>query len=236
MKALRRVQELSSDQQILLANHKFEYCHDIIEKTDIQLMAKMDLTRSEAQELLRIVSKSVVQSMRNMTVLELKRQFEGNLYTHLPSTLSKLNESLRGGIPCGTITEIVGPRASGKTTLLYGLILEVFRTDLAEENGIIFIDSENSFDAKRIMEMAHTQGFEGFNENYLKRVNVINMRTVQDLRSHLNEMEEQIVEKNIKLIVIDSINALKDLNNESENEEERKRGGTLLGQQAAVLK
>jgi RecA/RadA recombinase len=172
--------------------------------------------------------------------LELKKSTFENLYTHLPSGISKLDESLRGGVPCGTVTEVVGPRSSGKTQLLFGLILQVFSADLAEENGIILIDSQNSFDAKRIVEMAKAKGVDGFNETYLSRINIINLRSIQELGLQLNDMEEKIVGKNIKLILIDSINALKDNSTESEYDDGefkvRNQASTLLGQYAAALK
>jgi RecA/RadA recombinase len=240
MKSLKRVQGLSAEQALLLTNHKFEYCNEVINKTDFQLMAKMNLSQEEAQQLLRIVSAGVVQSIRHMNVLELKTANYENLYTHLPSGLSKLDQSLRGGIPCGTVTEIVGPRASGKTTFLFNLMLQVFKDDPAEENSIILFDSQSSFDAKKIVEMARANKMEGFNEAYLGRINIINLRSIQELGKHLNDMEEQIVEKNVKLILIDSVSGLKDnsMDTSEFDEENRARnmGTTLLGQYAAVLK
>jgi hypothetical protein len=68
MKSLKRVPGLSTEQQTLLATHKFEFCHEVINKTDFQLMAKMNLNRSEASELMKTVSNGVVQSVRNMSV------------------------------------------------------------------------------------------------------------------------------------------------------------------------
>lgn len=49
-----------------------------------------------------------------------------------------------GGIPCGRITEIYGPEASGKTTLALHIIAE------AQKKGgyAAFIDAEHAFDAK----------------------------------------------------------------------------------------
>ena len=49
--------------------------------------------------------------------------------TAAPSAVERLDRCLRGGVPRGQLSEIVGPRSSGRTTLLLQLLAAATRRD-----------------------------------------------------------------------------------------------------------
>ncbi|KAL0484182.1 DNA repair protein RAD51 [Acrasis kona] len=238
MKQIRRVKGLDDDIRKSLELNGFNYCPDVIDRTDYQLMERLNLNKAEAKDLTLTISRSIVQSIRKMSALKLRDNIQQNTYTHLCSGLPDLDQQLRGGIPCGTVTEIVGPRSCGKSTMAFNLALRVFDRETDSEDGIVFIDTQRSFDAARVVEMSKSIS-NNFTEDHLQRISIFNIQSVQDLIGLLNDMEEVIVSKNIKLIIVDSINALRD---DSEREDKETNpsnnaaGSHLLGQQAATLK
>lgn len=84
----------------------------------------------------------------------------------LPTPLSKLNLALRGGVPCGAVTEVVGPAGVGKTQLCFTLALTALLSSAGEEEaadatapgaptgGVIVVDTEGTFDPRRLAGMA----------------------------------------------------------------------------------
>ena len=63
-------------------------------------------------------------------------------FDSVPSGVSVVDEVLCGGIPRGRITEIFGPEASGKTTLMLSFIAEAQRRG----DMVYFIDAEHALD------------------------------------------------------------------------------------------
>jgi len=132
------------------------------------------------------------------------------------TSLEPLDRCLRGGLPCATITEIVGPSGCGKTQ--FSLMLSVLATLPTQLGGlggeVIYIDTENAFSAKRLVEIAQHRFPEHFPKDspnitsLTQSVHVIFIQTSEDLLEKLNSLEETIIKNQVKLIVLDSVASL----------------------------
>lgn len=118
---------------------------------------------------------------------------------------SELDELLGGGIETGCIIEFFGEFRTGKTQLAHQLCVNV---QLPFEQGglngnALYIDSENTFRPKRIIQMS-----EHLDLDY--RQVLRNITYGKALNSHhqmtlVKDAERHIREKNIKLIIVDSL-------------------------------
>lgn len=64
---------------------------------------------------------------------------------HLPTPWPALNEMLGGGWPRGELSEVYGPRSSGRTSVLYASLGAVLKTGAAAA----LVDAESALDARR---------------------------------------------------------------------------------------
>ncbi|MBI5332316.1 MAG: DNA repair and recombination protein RadA [Candidatus Aenigmarchaeota archaeon] len=167
---------------------------------------------SAACDLGDLTSQKIIQAAREMLDMGfksaaevLKRREEVGRIT----TGSKALNDLLGGIGVETqsITEAAGGFASGKTQL--GLQLAV-NVQLPKEKGglngaCLFIDTESTFRPERIKQLAEVQGLDP--EKVLQNIYVAKAYN-SDHQVVLAEKAKDIIkEKNIKLIIIDSLTA-----------------------------
>ncbi len=115
------------------------------------------------------------------------------------------NELLGGGVETQAITEAYGQFASGKSQLGFQLAVDV---QLPKNNGglnknCLFIDTENTFSPNRIVSIAKAQGLDP--EETLKRIYVARAFNSEHQIFLIEKAAEMIAEKNIGLIIIDSI-------------------------------
>lgn len=121
-----------------------------------------------------------------------------------------LDKLLGGGIETGTITEMYGPFACGKTSLAHQLAVNV---QLPKEKGglngtAVIIDTESTFRAERVKQIAQAA-----NQDPIKILR--NIRVVRAFNSDhqmlLAEKVEELITKEklpIKLLIIDSLMSL----------------------------
>ena len=117
----------------------------------------------------------------------------------------ELDDSLGGGVETGSVIEFFGEFRTGKTQLMHQLCVNV---QLPEENGglegnALYIDTEGTFRPERIIQMA-----EGLDLDYKKVLkNIIFGRAYNSDHQILliKEAVNLIKERNIKLIVVDSL-------------------------------
>src|SRR5438270_10777049 len=67
-----------------------------------------------------------------------------------PTGIAALDESLRGGLPRGALTEIVGAKAPGSATLLHHLLSRA----VMENQIVVLVDGHDSFEATAMSEPA----------------------------------------------------------------------------------
>jgi DNA repair protein RadA len=129
---------------------------------------------------------------------------------HLTTSSQKLDEILGGGIQTGSITEFSGAFSSGKTQVAFQLSMN---TQMSEDFGgldgsVYFIDTESTFASKRVFEMAKyleeekklTDAKQAMANIYVSRA--FNAQHQVEL---VKKADKLIAEKNVKLLIIDSI-------------------------------
>lgn len=116
-----------------------------------------------------------------------------------------LDELLGGGVETQAITETFGQFGSGKSQLAFQLSVNV---QLPPEKGglgrpVLFIDTENTFSPDRIISMAKAVGLDP--KETLKNIYVARAYNAEHQIYLIERAHEIIEEKNIGLIVIDSL-------------------------------
>ncbi|PVD25728.1 hypothetical protein C0Q70_13388 [Pomacea canaliculata] len=144
-------------------------------------------------------------------MLKRRKQVKGFLSTSFPD----LDHVLHGGFPSGTITEIAGPSGCGKTQ--FCLTLAVLAT-LPVSNGgcggtVLFIDTEGAFSAERLVEIARCRLPELFKDDdslhqLVSNVYIDLIQTCKNLMNRLKNLEEDLISKNVRLLIVDSVASL----------------------------
>ncbi len=116
-----------------------------------------------------------------------------------------LDKLLGGGVPTQAITETFGQFGSGKSQLAFQLAVNV---QLPPEKGglersCLFIDTENTFSPNRIVSMAKSVGLDP--KKVLKNIYVARAFNSEHQMFLVERSPEIIEEKNVGLIIIDSI-------------------------------
>jgi len=122
---------------------------------------------------------------------------------------SKFDSFLKGGIETQAITEIAGEFGSGKSQICYTLCVTANMSP--DKNGlggnVIFIDTENTFRAERIFQIAEHRGVNDPNE-ILRRIYVCKIYNTSHLEVIIQDLGKSIEEYKAKLVIVDSIIAL----------------------------
>ncbi|MEM5801774.1 MAG: DNA repair and recombination protein RadA [Candidatus Aenigmatarchaeota archaeon] len=116
-----------------------------------------------------------------------------------------LDNLLGGGVETQSITEAYGPFGSGKTQLGFQLSVNV---QLPPEKGGLdgacaFIDTENTFRPERIIQIAKKLKLDP--EKVLKNIFVTRAYNSEHQMLIVEKLHDLIKEKNVRLIVIDSL-------------------------------
>ncbi|MEM0149558.1 MAG: DNA repair and recombination protein RadA [Candidatus Micrarchaeaceae archaeon] len=125
------------------------------------------------------------------------------------STGSKdLDEMIGGGVETNAITEAYGRFASGKTQLAFQLSVNV---QLPKDKGgldgaVLFIDTEGTFRPERIEAIAKDKGIDP--KKALENIYVVRAVSTEEQILTIQRADKLIMEKGIKLIVIDSLTSL----------------------------
>ncbi len=117
------------------------------------------------------------------------------------------DELLGGGIETSSITECYGAFGSAKTQIAHQLSVNV---QLPQDQGglegsVLYIDTEQTFRPERIQQMAKGVGLDG--EEALKNIYVGRAYNSDHQILLVEKAKDLIKEKNIKLIIVDSITA-----------------------------
>ena len=119
----------------------------------------------------------------------------------------KLDALLGGGVETQAITECFGKFGSGKSQLGFQLSVNV---QLPKERGglegsVLFIDTESTFRPERVAAMAEAKELDP--EEVLKNIYVAKAESSDHQLLLVEKAEKIIEEKNIKLIIVDSLTA-----------------------------
>jgi DNA repair protein RadA len=122
---------------------------------------------------------------------------------------AKLDSFLKGGIETQAITEIAGEFGSGKSQICYTLCVTA-NTPLDRKGlggNVIFIDTENTFRAERIFQIAEHRGISESDE-ILRKIYVCKIYNTSHLEVIIQDLGKSIEEYKAKLVIVDSIIAL----------------------------
>jgi DNA repair protein RadA len=122
---------------------------------------------------------------------------------------SKLDSFLKGGIETQAMTEIAGEFGSGKSQICYTVCVTAnMPVDKSGFGGnIIFIDTENTFRAERIFQIAEHRGINEPDE-ILRKIYVCKIYNTSHLEVIIQNLGKSIEEYKAKLVIVDSIIAL----------------------------
>ncbi len=120
----------------------------------------------------------------------------------------ELDDLIGGGVETESITETYGRFASGKSQLGFQLIVNVHlpRDKGGLDGGALVIDTEGTFRPERIEQIAKAAGLDP--KKVLEETIVVRAITTEQQILTIERAEKLIQEKNIKLIVVDSLMAL----------------------------
>jgi DNA repair protein RadA len=126
---------------------------------------------------------------------------------------------LNGGIETQAITELAGEFGSGKSQICRTLcvaanqLIENSRHDDVKESdkhstagNIIFIDTENTFRADRVHQIAEQRGLDPL--SILEKIYHCKVYSSEHLESVIDDLDKSIEQYNAKLVIIDSIISL----------------------------
>jgi DNA repair protein RadA len=119
-----------------------------------------------------------------------------------------LDDLIGGGVETEAITETYGRFASGKSQLGFQLAVNV---QLPKDKGgldgaVLFIDTEGTFRPERIEQIAKAAGIDP--KKALENMIVVRAITTEQQILTIERADKLIVEKNIKLIIVDSLMSL----------------------------
>ncbi len=119
-----------------------------------------------------------------------------------------LDEMIGGGVETNAITEAYGKFSSGKSQIAFQLSVNVQlpKKDGGLEGAALFIDTEGTFRPERIAAMAKAAGLD--QKKILENIIVVRALTTEQQMLTAERADKLIIEKNIKLIVVDSLTSL----------------------------
>ena len=122
---------------------------------------------------------------------------------------SKLDSFLKGGIESQAMTEFAGEFGSGKSQLCYTLCVTAnMPVDKSGLGGnVIFIDTENTFRAESIHQIAETRGVNE-PQDILRKIYICKIYNSNHLEVIIQNLGKSIQDYNAKLVIVDSIIAL----------------------------
>ncbi|MBI4894332.1 MAG: DNA repair and recombination protein RadA [Candidatus Aenigmarchaeota archaeon] len=166
-----------------------------------ELASIAEIGEGQAQKIINSVRKNM-----NIGFETADKVLERKLASHKITTGSKtLDKLLGGGVETQAITEVYGQFASGKSQLGFTLCVNVQQP--IEKGGlgknVLFIDTENTFAPSRIVQIAKHNKMDP--EKVLKNIFVARAYNTEHQMLLAEKANEMIEEKNIGLIVVDSL-------------------------------
>ncbi|MBN3296116.1 RA51B protein, partial [Amia calva] len=211
---------------------------DFLSLMPLELMRMAGQSFQQVQKLLHTVCQACAPKM--FTGLELRNR---PTCSYFPTTLQGLDRVLRGGLACGTLTEVTGPSGCGKSQLCMMLsVLATLPVSMGGlDRGVLYIDTESTFSAERLVEIAQSRFPRYFGDQQrllemAKRVHLFRELTCQSVLKRLESLEEDIISRKVGLVVVDSIASVVRKEFDTSLPGNLTERGNLLTQEAATLK
>jgi DNA repair protein RadA len=114
---------------------------------------------------------------------------------------------LNGGFETQAITELVGEFGSGKSQICHTICVAANQLiENSQSGNIIFIDSENTFRAARVHQIAEQRGLDPL--PILEKIFHCTVYSSEHLESVIGDLDRSIEQYNAKIVIIDSIISL----------------------------
>ncbi len=166
-----------------------------------KLMNEAGIGEKTAQKIIKAAQDIENMGFKSADIIWEKRK----QMNHLTTNSSTLDEILGGGIEPGSVTEFYGEYRTGKTQIAHQLCVDVQLP--YEEGGLegnaLYIDTEATFRPERIIQMAEAKDLD-YNKT-LQNIVVGRAYNSDHQMLLIQEASKIVKEKNIKLVVVDSI-------------------------------
>ncbi|XP_064368564.1 DNA repair protein RAD51 homolog 2 isoform X6 [Dromaius novaehollandiae] len=209
-KKLRRAR-LSQELCERLSRHQITTCQDFLCLSLLDLMKVTGQSYGNVQKLLCKVSLACAPKMQTAYEMKVRRAVNPSS-AFLSTSLHGLDKVLHGGVPCGSLTEITSPPGCGKTQFCIMMsVLATLPISMGGLNGaVIYIDTESAFSAERLVEIAGNRFpayFDSDEKLFSMTCSVYLYRelTCGSVLKRIKSLEEEIISKKVKLIIIDSV-------------------------------
>ncbi|XP_075386769.1 DNA repair protein RAD51 homolog 2 isoform X2 [Tenrec ecaudatus] len=240
-KKLRRV-GVSQDLCDRLSRQQIVTCQDFLCFSPLELMKMTGLSEPRVHELLCLVSRACAPQMQTAYEMKSKRSADAST-AFLSTSLPALDEALHGGVASGSLTEITGPPGCGKTQFCIMMsVLATLPTSMGGlEGAVAYIDTESAFSAERLVEIAESRFPSYFNseEKLLltsSKVHLYRELTCEEVLQRLESLEEEIIAKGVKLVIIDSVASVVRKEFDTQLHGNLKERNKFLAREAALLK
>uniref|UniRef100_A0A663MNN4 DNA repair protein RAD51 homolog 2 n=1 Tax=Athene cunicularia TaxID=194338 RepID=A0A663MNN4_ATHCN len=209
-KKLRRAR-LSEELCERLSRYQITTCQDFLCLSLLELMKVTGQSYYDVQKLLCKVSRACAPKMQTAYEMKLRKSVNPSS-AFLSTTLHSLDKVLHGGVPCGSLTEITSPPGCGKTQ--FCIMVSVLATLPVSMGGldgaVIYIDTESAFSAERLIEIAGSRFPTYFDSDeklfcMTSSVHLYRELTCGAVLNRIMSLEEEIISKKVKLIIIDSV-------------------------------
>lgn len=154
---LARLGGLSAAALAALDSAGLRTCADVLFLSENELVQRLDLYLSEVREVVAAAAAAVLPPPQ--TALQLLHASAGS-----PSALRtghvKLDEHLRGGLPTGSVSELVGPAGVGKTQLCLTVAARAILDGAERGARVVYVDAEHSFSPVRLIRLLQNIGAE----------------------------------------------------------------------------
>jgi DNA repair protein RadA len=166
-----------------------------------KLMNEAGIGEKTAQKIIKAAQDIENMGFKSADIIWEKRKQLNRLTTNS----STLDEILAGGIEPGSVTEFYGEYRTGKTQIAHQLCVDVQLPyeDGGLEGNALYIDTEATFRPERIIQMAEAKDLD-YNKT-LRNITVGRAYNSDHQVLLIQEASKIIKEKNVKLVVVDSI-------------------------------
>lgn len=184
-----------------LRETRYDNLETIAASMPAELAIAADIGEDTALKIIAAARKKVEASFEKGTeILERRKSIQ-----KITTGSKELDALVGGGIETQAITEAFGKYGSGKTQVGFQLCVNA---QLPSEKGgldgeVLFIDTEGTFRPERVAQMAEAAGLEP--EQALSRIHVAQAMNSDHQIFLLEKAEPLIREKNVKLVIVDSL-------------------------------
>ncbi|MEK6958977.1 MAG: DNA repair and recombination protein RadA [archaeon] len=186
-----------------LAEAGYKTIESIAVASGSELKEIAGLGEGTAEKAIKAARDSLEMGFESADILAEKRKNVGRLTTGS----KELDNLLGGGIETQSITEVYGKMASGKSQWCFqtAVTVQLPKDRGGLEGNCLYIDSENSFRPERVIQIA--KKLEMDVDATLKNIFVARAYNAEHQMILSDKAAEMIVEKNIKLMIVDSLTA-----------------------------